>query len=114
LNARGTNAAIELSDFLAPTPIDIVMASELKRSYQFAEPTAIRFGIPVLKEPMLNERYWGSVQGRHYSKINTGGLTLENFLYFTNDVICLKLSFGRNDIGWKRPYFLQACTRGPY
>lgn len=86
LNARGTNAAIELSDFLAPTPIDIVMASELKRSYQFAEPTAIRFGIPVLKEPMLNERYWGSVQGRHYSKINTGGLTLENFLYFTNDV----------------------------
>ena len=64
LNENGLRQARELSEQWKNRDIDIVMASDLKRSVDTASVIAVPHGLEVVTTPLLRERDWGSFTGR--------------------------------------------------
>ena len=64
LNERGREQARQVAQRLAKEPVDVVIASDLRRAIQTAEYIAAEHGLPVLTNPLLRERDWGSFTGR--------------------------------------------------
>jgi len=63
LNDFGRRQAAALAERLAGDGIDAIYASDLSRARETAEILGARLGLPVLLEPGLRERNWGSWEG---------------------------------------------------
>jgi broad specificity phosphatase PhoE len=63
LNAYGRRQAAELARQLRGDGIDAVYASDLARARETAEIVAAELGLPVVLEPELRERNWGTWEG---------------------------------------------------
>jgi probable phosphoglycerate mutase len=64
LNENGIHQAQELSEVWKDRPIDVVIASDLKRSIDTARIIAEPHGLEVMTTPLLRERDWGGFTGR--------------------------------------------------
>ena len=64
LNENGLRQAREFAEQWKAREIDIVMASDLKRSVDTAAIIAAPHGLEVVTSPLLRERDWGSFTGR--------------------------------------------------
>ena len=65
LNENGIKQAREFSEEWKNKPLDVVIASDLKRSVDTAKIIAEPHHLEVLSTPMLRERDWGSFTGRY-------------------------------------------------
>lgn len=63
LNDLGRRQAAELADRLADDGVAAIYASDLARARETAEILGARLGLPVVIEPALRERNWGSWEG---------------------------------------------------
>jgi broad specificity phosphatase PhoE len=64
LNARGREQARELAELLAPSRIEAILTSDLKRASDTARAVAARREIPVFETPLLREASVGVAEGR--------------------------------------------------
>ncbi|MBR1558024.1 MAG: histidine phosphatase family protein [Prevotella sp.] len=64
LNDNGIRQAMEFSREWEDKPLDVVIASDLKRSIDTARIIAEPHHLEVLTTPLLRERDWGSFTGR--------------------------------------------------
>ena len=64
LNENGIRQAKEVSEAWKDRPIDVVIASDLKRSIDTALIIAEPHGLEVITTPLLRERDWGGFTGR--------------------------------------------------
>ena len=64
LNENGIRQAEQVRDEWADRPIDVVVASDLKRSVDTASIIAAPHHLEVVKTPLLRERDWGGFTGR--------------------------------------------------
>ena len=64
LNENGIRQAQELGEVWKDRPIDVVIASDLKRSIDTARIIAEPHGLEVMTTPLLRERDWGGFTGR--------------------------------------------------
>ena len=64
LNENGMLQAEEVSREWASKPLDVIIASDLKRSIDTAKIIAEPHHLEVLATPLLRERDWGSFTGR--------------------------------------------------
>ena len=65
LNENGLRQARELSEQWKNRDIDVVVASDLKRSVDTAAIIAAPHGSEVVTTPLLRERDWGGFTGRY-------------------------------------------------
>jgi broad specificity phosphatase PhoE len=63
LTDYGRRQAAKLADDLAGEELDAIYASDLSRARETAEIVAERFALPVLLDPDLREKNWGSWEG---------------------------------------------------
>ena len=63
LNDFGRRQAEALAERLAGDGIDAIYASDLSRARETAEIVGARLGLPVVLEPGLRERNWGTWEG---------------------------------------------------
>jgi 2,3-bisphosphoglycerate-dependent phosphoglycerate mutase len=63
LNKRGRRQAQALAEELAEQEISAVYSSDLARARQTAEILAARLGLPVVVQPDLREKNWGTWEG---------------------------------------------------
>ncbi len=63
LTDHGRRQARKLAEELACDGIDAVYASDLARARETAEIVAARLGLPIVLDPDLRERDWGSWEG---------------------------------------------------
>ena len=85
LNENGLRQAHELSELWKDREIDVVMASDLKRSVDTAAILAVPHGLEVVTTPLLRERDWGGFTGRYIPSLKNEVWpddieTLENLL----------------------------------
>lgn len=64
LTENGREQARQLSLKMAGVPIDVFVASDLKRAVDTATIVAEPHGLPVVTTPLLRERDWGAFTGR--------------------------------------------------
>ena len=64
LNENGIRQALEFSEAWKGRHLDVVIASDLKRSVDTARIIAEPHGLEVITTPLLRERDWGSFTGR--------------------------------------------------
>ena len=64
LNENGVRQAREFAEQWKDRAIDVVIASDLKRSVDTATIIAAPHGLEVVKTPLLRERDWGGFTGR--------------------------------------------------
>jgi broad specificity phosphatase PhoE len=69
LNARGRGQAQALADRLAGEPVTAVYSSDLDRARETAEILAARLDLPVVLDPALRERHFGSWEGKTIDEI---------------------------------------------
>jgi 2,3-bisphosphoglycerate-dependent phosphoglycerate mutase len=63
LSDYGRRQARALAEELADEPLDAVYASDLARARETAEIVGVRLGLPVVLEPDLREKNWGTWEG---------------------------------------------------
>ena len=85
LNENGLLQARELSEQWKDREIDVVVASDLKRSVDTATIIAAPHGLEVVTTPLLRERDWGGFTGRYIPSLKNEVWpddieTLENLL----------------------------------
>ena len=85
LNENGLRQARELCEQWKDREIDIVLASDLKRSVDTASILAEPHGLEVITTPLLRERDWGGFTGRYIPSLKNEVWpddieTLENLL----------------------------------
>ena len=69
LNDNGIKQAREFSEEWKDKPIDVVIASDLKRSVDTAKIIAEPHHQEVISTPLLRERDWGSFTGRYIPEL---------------------------------------------
>jgi probable phosphoglycerate mutase len=69
LNERGREQAQQVAERLAAEPVDVVIASDLRRAIQTAEIIAAPHRLPVVTTPLLRERDWGGFTGRYIPEL---------------------------------------------
>ena len=65
LNEHGIQQAREVSEQWKDKPLDVILASDLKRAIDTARIIAEPHQMEVLTTPLLRERDWGSFTGRY-------------------------------------------------
>ena len=65
LNEHGMQQAREVSEQWKDKPLDVILASDLKRAIDTARIIAEPHQMEVLTTPLLRERDWGSFTGRY-------------------------------------------------
>ena len=85
LNKNGLRQVRELSEQWKDREIDVVVASDLKRSVDTATILAAPHGLEVVTTPLLRERDWGGFTGRYIPSLKNEVWpddieTLENLL----------------------------------
>ena len=85
LNENGLRQARELGEQWRNREIDVVIASDLRRSVDTAAIIAAPHGLEVVMTPLLRERDWGSFTGRYIPSLKNEVWpddieTLENLL----------------------------------
>ncbi len=65
LNEHGMQQAREVSEQWKDKPLDVILASDLKRAIDTARIIAEPHRMEVLTTPLLRERDWGSFTGRY-------------------------------------------------
>lgn len=65
LTAAGITQIEELAVSLSDVPVNAIVSSDLKRSYDSAMILADKFGMDVATTPLLRERDWGDFTGRY-------------------------------------------------
>jgi 2,3-bisphosphoglycerate-dependent phosphoglycerate mutase len=63
LSEYGRRQARKLAEELAGDPLDAIYASDLARARETAEIVGERIGLPVVLDPELREKDWGSWEG---------------------------------------------------
>lgn len=63
LSDYGRRQARRLADELADEPLDAIYASDLERARETAEIVGERLGLPVVLDPDLREKDWGTWEG---------------------------------------------------
>jgi 2,3-bisphosphoglycerate-dependent phosphoglycerate mutase len=63
LSEYGRRQARKLAEELAGEPLDAIYASDLARARETAEIVGERIGLPVVLDPELREKDWGSWEG---------------------------------------------------
>lgn len=71
LNQTGIRQAEEVRDKMKNTPIDVFMASDLRRAIQTCEMIAAPHHKPIETTPLLRERDWGDFTGRYIPELQT-------------------------------------------
>ena len=93
LNENGIRQALEVSEAWKDRPIDVVIASDLKRSIDTARIIAEPHGLEVVTTPLLRERDWvhrlcqediprkegAGCRPRHYQQGRTGSILWQNY-----------------------------------
>lgn len=69
LNATGLWQAQRLAQALAAEPVRAIYASDLQRAYRTAQAVADATGAPLVPEPGLRERGFGTFEGRTFTEI---------------------------------------------
>ena len=69
LNERGREQARQVAERLAADPVDVIIASDLRRAVQTAEIIAAPHRLPVVTTPLLRERDWGGFTGRYIPEL---------------------------------------------
>ncbi|ODU09631.1 MAG: phosphoglycerate kinase [Rubrivivax sp. SCN 71-131] len=69
LNATGHEQAARLGECLADEAADVLLASDLERARQTAEPLARAWGLPVLAEAGVREQAFGVLEGLDFPTI---------------------------------------------
>ena len=69
LNENGIRQAHKVSEAWKDRPIDVVIASDLKRSIDTARIIAEPHGLEVVTTPLLRERDWGGFTGRYIPEL---------------------------------------------
>ena len=69
LNERGREQARQVAERLAADPVDVIIASDLRRAMQTAEIIAAPHRLPVVTTPLLRERDWGGFTGRYIPEL---------------------------------------------
>ncbi len=69
LNERGREQARQVAEWLATDPVDVVIASDLRRAIRTAEIIAAPHRLPVVTTPLLRERDWGGFTGRYIPEL---------------------------------------------
>lgn len=92
LNENGIKQAREFSEEWKNKPLDVVIASDLKRSVDTAKIIAEPHHLEVLSTPLLRERDWGSFTGRYIPDLKGETWpddieTLENLLSRAGDFL---------------------------
>ena len=92
LNENGIRQAKEVSEAWKDRQIDVVIASDLKRSIDTARIIAEPHGLEVVTTPLLRERDWGDFTGRFIPDLKNEVWpdnieTLENLLSRAGDFI---------------------------
>ena len=92
LNENGIKQAREFSEEWKNKPLDVVIASDLKRSVDTAKIIAEPHHLEVLSTPLLRERDWGSFTGRYIPDLKGETWpddieTLENLLSRAGELI---------------------------
>ena len=72
LNENGIRQALEVSEAWKDRPIDVVIASDLKRSIDTARIIAEPHGLEVITTPLLRERDWGGFTGKKVLAVGHG------------------------------------------
>lgn len=71
LNQTGIRQAEEVRDKMKNTPIDVFMASDLRRAIQTCEMIAAPHHKPIETTTLLRERDWGDFTGRYIPELQT-------------------------------------------
>lgn len=71
LNQTGIRQAEEVRDKMKNMPIDVFMASDLRRAIQTCEMIAAPHHKPIETTPLLRERNWGDFTGRYIPELQT-------------------------------------------
>jgi probable phosphoglycerate mutase len=92
LNDNGIKQAREFSEAWKDKPLDVVIASDLKRSVDTAKIIAGPHHLEVISTPLLRERDWGSFTGRYIPELKGETWpddieTLENLLSRAGDFL---------------------------
>src|SRR5690349_15332108 len=69
LNETGRWQARRLAEAIADEPIEAIYASDLARALQTAQTVSDALGRPVVREPGLRERAFGSFEGHTWQEI---------------------------------------------
>ena len=69
LTPLGEKQAQNVAEFLERYPIERIYASDLTRAMQTAAPTAAKFSLPVLSDPLLREIHAGKWEGKSYQQL---------------------------------------------
>ncbi len=64
LNDTGRRQACAVCDRMRLVPIDVFVASDLRRAVETCELIAAPHGLPVVTTPLLRERDWGGFTGK--------------------------------------------------
>ena len=70
LSELGIQQAEELAKRLVEVPLDVIISSDLSRSYKTAEIVAGQKGMEVFSTPLLREMHWGSYTGDAFEKVD--------------------------------------------
>lgn len=69
LSSAGIWQAARLAQRLADEPIEAIYASDLARAWLTAQPLAQRLGLPLVAEPRVRERNFGTFQGHTLEEV---------------------------------------------
>lgn len=70
LTPKGYAQSLALLDQLRERPISAIYTSTLQRSILTAQPIAKHFGLPIQKQPELDEIAFGILEGKHLSDMD--------------------------------------------
>lgn len=78
LSERGHAQAAALAQRLRDEPLAALWSSDLTRAWQTAQAVALACRLPVVSEPLLQERNFGDLRGRAYDSLGFDPLALQS------------------------------------
>lgn len=76
LSERGRAQAAALAQRLSDEPVSLLWSSDLSRAWQTAESVALACRLPVVPQPLLQERNFGVLRGQPYDALGFDPLAL--------------------------------------